>query len=100
MALLPEEFGGAQEEPRAHLPAHHIGPLVDLQRQVAVALDPAGKGVADDGFRGRPHDQRLFQLGVRIGLQLAVDQLQPVMGDDRHLLGETLHVLGFLGEEA
>ena len=46
-----------------------------------------------------PHHQRLFQLGVRIGLQLAVDVLQPVMGDHRHFLGEAFDMLGLLGDE-
>ena len=100
VAFLPEEFRGAQEQPRAHLPAHHIGPLVDQHRQVAVALDPALEGVADDRLRRRPDDQRLLQFGLRIGLQLAVDLLQPVMGDDRHLLGEAFDVLGLPGDEA
>ena len=39
-------------------------------------------------------------LASGIGLQLAVDRLQPVVGDDRHLLGEALDVLGLLGDEA
>ena len=30
--FLPKEFGGAQKEPRAHLPADDVGPLVDEQR--------------------------------------------------------------------
>ena len=29
VAFLPEELGGAQEQPRAHLPAHDVGPLID-----------------------------------------------------------------------
>ena len=60
VALLPKEFRRTKEQPRAHLPAHHIGPLVDQQRQVAMALDPAREGVADDGLRGRAHNQRLL----------------------------------------
>ena len=28
VALLPKELGSAQEKASAHLPAHHIGPLV------------------------------------------------------------------------
>ena len=36
VALLPEEFGGAQKRARAHLPAHHVGPLVDQDGQIAV----------------------------------------------------------------
>ena len=37
--------------------------------------------------------------GVGIGLQLAVDRLQPVMGDHRHFLGEAFDMLGLLGDE-
>src|SRR5215831_2410028 len=32
VAFLPEEFGGAQEQPRPQLPAHDVRPLVELQR--------------------------------------------------------------------
>ena len=48
VALLPEELGGAQEQPRAHLPAHDVRPLVDEQRQVAIALHPLRERRADD----------------------------------------------------
>lgn len=50
MAFLPEELGGAEEEPGAEFPAHDVGPLVDEEREVAVALDPVFVGVPDDGF--------------------------------------------------
>ena len=91
MPLLPQEFAGAQEHPGAHFPAHHVGPLIEHQRQVAPALHPARHGIADDRFRSRAHDQRFFQLRVRIGHQSpAFARDQPVMGDDRHLLGEAL----------
>ncbi len=60
---------------------------------------PAGESVADDGFGGGAHHQRLFQLRRRIGLQLAVDRLEAVMGHHRHLLGEAFDMLGFLGDE-
>ena len=66
MTFLPEEFGRAQEQARAHLPAHDVRPLVDEQRQIAIALDPALERVADDRLRRRPDDQRLFELGVGI----------------------------------
>ena len=46
VALLPEELGRAQEQPRAHLPAHDVGPLVDEQRQIAVALHPLRERIA------------------------------------------------------
>ena len=98
--LLPEKFRGAQEEARAHLPAHDVGPLVDEQRQVAIALDPALERVADNRLRRRPHDERLLQLGFGIDDELAAFVLQAVVRDDRHLLGEAFDVLSLLGDEA
>ena len=62
VAFLPEKFERAQEELGAQLPAHHAVPLVDQHGQIAVGLNPLGVGVADDGFRRRPDDQRLFQF--------------------------------------
>ena len=100
MAFLPKELGGAQEQARAHLPAHDVRPLVDQQRQIAITLDPALKRVANDRLRSRTNDQRLFELGVWIDHQLAALVLEAVVGDDRHLLGEALDVLSLLGDEA
>ena len=102
VAFLPEELGGAQEQARAHLPAHHVGPLVDQQRQVAVALDPAGEGRADDRLGGRADDVGLGQFagGDHLGFAglRVLDGLEPVVGDHRALGGEALGVLGFLFE--
>ena len=99
VAFLPEELGRAQEQARAHLPADDVGPLVDEERQVAIALHPARERVADDRLGGRPDDQRLFELAG--GTQLAVRAgFQPVMRDDRAFLGEAFDVLGFLLQEA
>jgi hypothetical protein len=89
-----------QEEARAHLPTHHVPPLVDEQRQVAIAADPALKRVADHSLGGRAHDQRFGERGVGVRHQAAALGLKPVMGDDRHLLGEPLHMLALLREEA
>ena len=88
VALLPEELGGAQEHARAQLPAHHVGPLVDQQRQIAPALNPLGEEVADDGLRRRPDDVRLFQF-------LAAGD-----GHHRQFRREAFHVLGFLLQKA
>ena len=97
--LLPEELGGAQQHPRAQLPADDVRPLVDQQRQVAVGVDPLGEGAADDRLGGGADDQRLGQLGGRMqGSVLAL--LEPVVRDHRHLLGEALDVLGLLLEVA
>jgi len=65
VAFLPEKLRRTQEKARAHFPAHHVRPLVDEQRQVAVALHPAREGRADDRFRGRADHIRLRQLAAR-----------------------------------
>ena len=88
VALLPEELGGAQEQARAQLPAHDVGPLVEQQRQVAVALDPLGHVLADDRLAGGPHDDRLLEL------------LAAGVGDDGQLGAEALDVLGLALEVA
>ncbi len=92
VTLLPEELAGAQEEARAQLPAHDVRPLVEEQRKVAVALDPLGHELADDGLARRSHDDRLVEL-------LAAGD-----GDHRQLGAEALDVLGLplevrLGDE-
>ena len=98
MAFLPEKFGGPQKNPGAHLPADDIGPLIDDNRQIAIAFDPAGKGIADDRLRGGPDDQGFGQLPGR-GQPLA-GFFQAVMGDDGALLGKTFHVGRFLFQKA
>ena len=101
VAFLPEELGGAEEQPGAHLPADDVGPLVDEQRQVAVALDPLLVGVPDDGFGRGADDERLFQFGGGIDVQgLTGLGLEPVVGDDGAFLGEPLGHLLLFGEEA
>ena len=98
--FLPEELGRAQEQPGAHLPADDVAPLIDEQRQIAIALDPVLVGVPDDRLGGGPDDQRLFELGVGIDDQpFAGDRLEPMMRDDGAFLGEALGHLLFLGEE-
>ena len=99
MSLLPKEFGGTQEQARAHFPPHNIRPLIDQQRKIAMAFDPAGKRVTNDGFRCRPHDQRLFKPRIRIRHQTSAGHFQSVMGDNRHLLGKAFDMLGFPGDE-
>ena len=60
--LLPQELAGAQQQARAHLPPHDVGPLVEQQRQVAVARRPLGHELADDRLGRRPHHHRLLEL--------------------------------------
>ena len=88
VALLPQELAGAQEQAGPQLPAHDVGPLVQEQRQVAVALDPLGHVLADDRLAGGPHDDGLLEL------------LAAGMGDDRQLGAEALDVLGLAAQVA
>ena len=85
--LLPQELGGAQKQPRPHLPAHHVRPLVDEEGQVPVGADPFGVQVADDGLRGGAHYQWLLQL------------LPPSVGHHRELGRKTLDVFRLLPDE-
>src|SRR4051812_4923027 len=64
MPFLPEKLHCAQEETGDLLPAHHVGPLIDQDRQVTVALHPLGIRVADDYLRGGAHGQPFVQLLV------------------------------------
>ena len=90
VALLPEELGGAQEQPGAHFPADDIRPLVEKDREVAPGFDPAGVGRADDGLRGRADDERLGEFARRHEFPFA--HLEPVVRDDGAFLREPLHM--------
>ena len=48
--FLPKELAGPQEHPGAHFPAHNIGPLIELERQITPALNPARHRIANDCF--------------------------------------------------
>ncbi len=96
--FLPQELGRAQKQPRAHLPAHDVRPLVDQQRQVAIALHPARERVADDGLGRRPHHQRLLELAGRHELAVGV-RLEPVVCDHCALRREPFDVRRFLLQE-
>ena len=52
VALLPKKLGCAQEGTSAHLPPDHVSPLVDLEGQVAVGLDPLAEHVPNYCFAG------------------------------------------------
>ena len=51
--FLPEELGGAEEQPGHLFPSHDVGPLIDQDRQVSPRLDPLGVHRSDDRLRGR-----------------------------------------------
>jgi hypothetical protein len=62
VAFLPEELGGAQEGAGHLLPAHHVAPLVEKNREITPRLHPLGVHRADHGFRGRTDGERLLEL--------------------------------------
>ena len=84
--LLPQEFARTEEDARAHLPTDHVGPLVDEQRQVAVALDPLREVLVDDRLGGRADHDGLFEL------------LAATVRDHRELGCEALDVLSFASQ--
>ena len=82
-----------------HFPADDVGPLIDQNRQIAIALHPLRVARADDGFGGRPNDQWFGQRTGRDHFPFGI-YLQPAVGDDRAFLGEAFHVGRFLREIA
>ena len=48
MSFLPKKFGCAQKHTGAHFPTHDIGPLIDKQGKISVAMDPVLIGVPDN----------------------------------------------------
>ena len=82
VTFLPEELGRAQEEAGTQLPPHDVGPLVQQQGKVAVALDPLRHVLADHRLAGRTDDDGLLEL------------LATGHRDDRELGAEALDVLG------
>ena len=96
VAFLPEELSGAEEKTWAHLPAHDVAPLVDEQRQIAVAFHPAGEGSTDDRLRSWTNHKRLGQFAGGDHLDRAIRLLlrfETMMRDHRTLGGETFGML-------
>src|SRR5262249_47497260 len=88
MSLLPQKLGGAEKNPRSHLPSHYVAPLIHHQGQIAIGVNPLRKHVVDDGFRGGSHDEWFFEF------------LAAAVRDRRHFRSETLDVLCFLTQKA
>lgn len=73
VALLPEEFAGPQERSGVlELPANHIAPLVDLQRQVSMAANPFGEEGVHDRFTGGADGDGLGQIGLSTFLRMTL----------------------------
>jgi len=99
VTLLPEELGGAEEKTRAHFPADDVSPLVDENRQVAIALNPLGIHFADDRFGSGVDNEGLVER--RRGAELAVGAgFEAGVGDYGAFLGKALDVGGFLFQKA
>ncbi len=88
MPLLPEEFGGSQEQAGHFFPTHHVVPKVDQDRQVTPGADPLGVHRHDDRFGGRPNGQALFQF------------LITAMSYPGYFGSESLHMFRFFGQKA
>ncbi len=97
VALLPEEFSGAEEHARAHLPAHNVGPLVAEYGQIAVTVYPVAVGAPYYCFRCRTHYKFLFEARVRIYNHSASVRIvfQTIMGHYGALFGKAFHMFGF-----
>ena len=102
VALLPKELAGAQKQTSAHLPAHHVAPLVDQQGQVAIGMNPVLEGVPDDGFGGRTDDEFLFESGSGIDHYAIVRLigLEAIVRHNGTLLCKAFDMLCLTGEEA
>ncbi len=101
VAFLPEEFGRAQEHACAHFPPHHVSPLVDQNRQVAVGCDPILICVPDDGFGCGAYDQFLFETGIGVDHHAGSvgGVFKTVVCHHGAFFGKSFHVFGFAREE-
>ena len=97
VSFLPKELGRPQKNARPHLPADDVAPLIDQNRQIAIALDPLRVARADDRFRSRPNDQWLGERTRRNKFAFGV-RLEPAVSNNRAFLCETLNMFGFLRE--
>jgi hypothetical protein len=67
VTFLPKEFSGSDKWSGVlEFPSDDVGPLVQLQRKITMALDPLGVSIVHDGFRSRSDSNRLFELGVAV----------------------------------
>ncbi|CAB4711194.1 unannotated protein [freshwater metagenome] len=62
VAFLPQELASPQKQSGSKLPTHHIRPLIQQERQVSIGLNPFGHVLADNRFRGGPHNHRLIEF--------------------------------------
>ena len=101
MTLLPQEFRRAQEQSCAHLPAHHVAPLVDQQWQVTVRVNPVLESIPDNCLGCRTYNQLLLQLGSRIydNTVMGLIRLQTVVRYHSTLLCKAFDMFGLTRKE-
>ena len=100
MALLPEEFGGAEEHAGTHFPAHHVGPLIAEHGKVAVGMNPVLVGTPDYGLGCRADYKFLLEASLRVDDYTCAIRivLETVVGNNCALLGKALHMLRLAAE--
>ena len=61
VAFLPKELACTQKDSRAKFPTNNVGPLIQQQWKIAIALHPLREHRINDGLRGRTHHQSLLK---------------------------------------
>ena len=97
MTFLPQKFRCTQENTRTHLPPHHIRPLIDLERQVAIRLHPSGESLSNNRFRSRANYHRLHQRTGGDKLSLFI-LFKAGMRHNRTFLGKAIYMLCLLSD--
>jgi len=87
VTFLPEKLRRPEKEAGPQLPANHVAPLVDEDRQITVGHDPLLVHAPDDGLRRGPDHQALLEL------------LAAAVRHHRAFRREPLYMLGFLVKE-
>ena len=97
VSFLPEEFRRAEEQTRAHFPAHHVAPLVAQHGQIAPRFDPTAIGVPDRGFGGGANDELFFEFrrGVHHYAVAFFVCFESIVGHHSAFFGKSFHVLRF-----
>ena len=101
VAFLPEEFGCAQEHACAHFPAHHVGPLVAEDGEVAPGVYPVFVCAPDDCFGCGAHDEFFFKAGFGVDDDACAVGVvfKTVVGNYGTFFCEAFYVLGFAAKE-
>jgi hypothetical protein len=85
VTLLPQELTSSQKWSGVlEFPSDNVGPLIQLERQITVTLDPITKGRVHDGFTGWTNGNGKGQVGISR------------FGDPCHFWAESFNVVLFL----